>query len=77
MKQHHALKLIATDTPSEMPLSCEQLEALRRCAKGISLRFDAHEIVNALVTGGYVMKGVAGVITVTTEGHELLRKHAS
>lgn len=58
-------------------LTSEQLQALSRCARGISLRFDALEIVNALVAGGYAQKGVAGVITVTDEGREYLRNHAS
>jgi len=59
-------------------LTSEQLEALNRCARGISLRFDATEIVNALIAGGYAEKGVAGtgVITVTAEGHRYLQKHA-
>ena len=57
-------------------LTREQLDALRRCAKGISLRFEASPIVNALVAGGYVEKGVAGVVTVTAKGEEYLRTRA-
>jgi hypothetical protein len=57
-------------------LTREQLEALSRCAKGISLRFEARVIVNALVTGGYAENGVAGVVTMTAKGEEYLRTHA-
>jgi uncharacterized protein YdaT len=57
-------------------LTREQLETLSRCAKGISLRFEAWAIVNALVTGGYAEKGVAGVVTITAKGEEYLRTHA-
>jgi hypothetical protein len=57
-------------------LTVEQLEALRRCAKDISLRFEAWAIVNALVAGGYAEKGVAGVVTVTAKGEEYLRAYA-
>ncbi len=57
-------------------LTGEQLEALRRCAKGISLRFEAWVIVNALVTGGYAEQAVAGVVTMTAKGEEYLRTHA-
>ncbi len=58
-------------------MTSDQLERLSRCAKGISLRFEAPEIVDALVAGGYAEKGVAGVVTVTAKGHEYLRTHAS
>jgi hypothetical protein len=57
-------------------LTGEQLEALRQCAKGISLRFEAPVIVNALVAGGYAEKGVAGIVTVTAKGEEYLRTYA-
>jgi hypothetical protein len=60
-----------------MRLTREQLEALSRCAKGISLRFEAPEIVDALIAGGYAQKGVAGVVTVTAKGQQYLRTHAS
>jgi hypothetical protein len=56
-------------------LTAEQLEALRRCAKGISLRFEAWAIVNALIDGGYAEKSVAGVVTVTAKGKAYLRTH--
>jgi len=58
-------------------LTDEQLETLRRCANGISLRFDAPATVNALVAGGYAAQGVAGVVTVSAMGQEYLRTHAS
>ncbi len=56
-------------------LTGEQLEALSRCAKGISLRFEAWVIVNALVTGGYAEIAAAGVVTITAKGEEYLRTH--
>lgn len=55
-------------------LTSEQLDALRRCANGISLRFEAWAIVNALIAGGYVQAGIAGVITVTAKGEEYLHE---
>ena len=57
-------------------LTDEQLESLSRCAKGVSLRFEASNIVDALVAGGYVVEGVGRVVTVTAKGHEYLRTHA-
>jgi hypothetical protein len=85
MTQPAAMKSspIATQSQSVAPfrrhLTSEQLEALSRCARGISLRFDATEIVDALIAGGYAEKGVAGtgVITVTAEGHRYLQKRAA
>jgi hypothetical protein len=79
--QAHAMKSspIANRSPVASftsHLTNEQLQALSRCASGISLRFDALEIVNALIAGGYAQKGVAGVITVTAEGHKYLRSHS-
>jgi len=65
---------IASLTPR---LTGEQLEALRCCANGVTLRFEASETVNALVVGGYAKQGVAGVVTVTTRGEEYLRAHTS
>jgi hypothetical protein len=50
---------------------------LSRCAKGISLRFEASEIVDALVAGGYAEKGVAGIVALTVKGQQYLRTHAS
>jgi hypothetical protein len=58
-------------------LTSEQLEALKRCAKGISLRFESWAIVNALVAGGYAEKGAAGIVTVTDKGEEYLRMYAN
>ena len=58
-------------------LTVEHLEALRRCAKGVTLRFEASETVNALVAGGYANQGVAGVVTVTVRGKEYLRAHTN
>ena len=58
----------------EPPLTLEQLECLSRCARGLSIRFESHSIIRALVDGGYAQRGMAGVITVTTKGHEYLRK---
>ena len=54
-------------------LTREQLEALSRCAIGISLRFESSEIVDPLVAAGYAEKGVAGVVKVTAKGQEYLR----
>jgi hypothetical protein len=50
----------------------EQLDALRACARGLSLRFDKWEIVNALLLAGFVEKNIVGVIRVTKEGREYL-----
>jgi hypothetical protein len=83
MIQNPPLKSTLKDKPSETlaghttRLTGEQLECLSRCAKGISLRFERLEIVDALVGGGYAEKGVAGVITVTIKGQQYLRTHAS
>ncbi len=53
-------------------LTGEQLDCLRRCANGNSLRFESLEIVDALVAGGYIQKNVAGVATVTAKGQHYL-----
>ena len=58
-------------------LTPEQLECLSRCAKGISVRFERWEIVDALIVGGYAEKNVAGTVTVTAKGQQYLRTHAS
>jgi hypothetical protein len=58
-------------------LTGEQFECLSRCAKGISLRFEASEIVDALVAGGYAEKGVAGIVALTVKGQQYLRTHVS
>ena len=81
MTQPRRLKSVPTSHESQsLPssttrLTGEQLDALRRCAKGISLRFEAWPIVNALVDGGYAQAGLARVITVTAKGEEYLRSH--
>jgi hypothetical protein len=54
-------------------LTGEQVEALRRLEKGISLRFESWAIVSALIDGGYVERGMANVIIITTSGKELVR----
>lgn len=83
MTQSRALKSMAIVHQSQSPasfttrLNAEQLEALRRCARGISLRFEERAIVDALTAGGYANKGVAGVVTVTALGDEYLRAHAT
>jgi hypothetical protein len=83
MIHNHLPKSLSIAKPSEAPalhatrLTDEQLECLSRCARGISLRFERLEIVDALVVGGYADKGVAGIVTVTAEGQRYLRTHAS
>jgi hypothetical protein len=59
----------------ETRLTSEQLESLRACERGISLRFEQPEIVNALITAGYAEKNIAGVVTVTALGQEYLREY--
>jgi hypothetical protein len=56
-------------------LTDEQIRCLRLCASGISLRFEAQEIVDALVAGGYVTEGPARVVTVTAAGLRYLQDH--
>lgn len=51
----------------------EQPEYLSRCANGISLRFEASAIVDALVAGGYSEVGLARFVTMTAEGHQYLQ----
>jgi len=60
----------------QMRLTSEELEALRRCAKGLSMRFESWTIVNALVQGDYVEQGPANVVTITAKGKEYLQKNA-
>jgi len=68
----------ASDVATFKPrLNREQLECLRRGSRGISLRFERSELVDVLIAGGYVEKGLAGVVTVTPAGHEYLRTHES
>jgi hypothetical protein len=81
MKNNRVLKSVPLAKPSDTltfhltRLTGEQFECLSRCAKGISLRFDASEIVDAVIAGGYAEKGVAGVVTVTIKGQHYLRLH--
>jgi hypothetical protein len=63
--------------PFKPRLNREQHECLSRGARGISLRFERAELIDALVTVGYVEKGLAGVVTVTPAGHEYLRTHGA
>jgi hypothetical protein len=58
-------------------LTDEQLGCLSRCAKGISLRFERSEIVDALAAGGYVEQGVVNVVVMTAKGQQYLRTHPS
>ena len=79
MAQRRALKSVPVAHKSQSlasfttRLTAHQLEALRRCAKGISLRFEAWSIVNALVDGGYAENGVGGHVTVTAKGRAYVR----
>ena len=57
-------------------LTREQLECLKRGARGVTLRFERTELVDALFAAGYAERGLAGVVTVTSAGHEYLKKHA-
>jgi hypothetical protein len=84
MKINRQLKPISIANPSatltlltllKTQLTDEQLDCLGRCAKGISVRFESWEIVEALVVGGYAEKGVAGAVTMTVKGQQYLRTH--
>ncbi len=70
------LRVVTTETLNP-PLTAEQLECLKRCAQGISLRFEAQKNVDALVAGGYAKEGVARVVTVTAKGLEYLQAHTT
>lgn len=59
---------------NQEPLTIEQLECLRSCAQGISIRFESRQITSALIERGYAERSVVGVITVTDKGLEYLRK---
>jgi hypothetical protein len=63
-------------TPRAIHLSDEQLRALHSCSNGVSLRFEEWATVNALLLAGFVEKNPAGVIRVTSEGREYLRRRA-
>lgn len=58
-------------------LTEEQLDRLRRCANGNTLRFESSEIVDALVASGYAKEGVGRVVTVTPTGHQYLANEAN
>jgi len=79
MSLNGALRLVAFADASKsfaMSAAClthKQPECLQRCARGISLRFDATEIVDALVAGGYAREGVARVVTITAKGMQYLQ----
>ena len=83
MIHNHSPKSLSVANPSEAlalhtkRLTGEQFVCLSRCAKGISLRFEASEFVDALILDGYAEKGVAGVVTVTAKGQQYLRTHAT
>jgi len=62
--------------PFRMRLTQEQHECLSRCARGISVRFERSELIDALVEAGYAEKGVAGVVTVTPRGRDYLQKQS-
>ena len=59
-----------------MVLRDEQLELLRRCADGHTLRYEPSETVAVLVAGGYAKEGIARVVTVTPEGQRYLLTQA-
>jgi hypothetical protein len=80
MTSNHAPhRSVDSQWPDPIPfttrLTDEQLSSLRQCARGISLRFEKPQIVNALIAGGYAEQNVAGVVTVTPKGHKYLRVH--
>jgi hypothetical protein len=63
--------------PFKTRLTREQHECLSRCARGISVRFERSDLIDALVEAGYAEKGVAGVVTVTTRGREYLQQQST
>ena len=56
-------------------LTNEQLDSLRRCADGNTLRYESGEIVAVLVAGGYAKEGIGRFVTVTPKGQQYLRSH--
>jgi len=71
------LSLLMQTPPQVNPrLTEEQLDRLRRCANGNTLRFESSEIVAALVAGGYAKEGVGRVVTVSAKGHRYLDAEA-
>jgi hypothetical protein len=61
--------------PFKRRLTPEQLECLKRGARGVTLRFERSELIDALIEAGYAERGLAGVVTITSAGHEYLKKH--
>ena len=61
--------------PCRILLTEEQLDRLRACARGISLRFEKPQIVDALVAAGLVEKNIAGVVTISAKGRQYLSTH--
>jgi hypothetical protein len=59
----------------EKRLTKEQHDALVRCARGASLRFEERHIVDALVSGGYAENNIGGVVRVTAEGVRYLQNY--
>jgi hypothetical protein len=59
------------------PLTDDQLDRLKRCAEGNTLRFESSTIVAALVAGGYAREGAGRVVTVTLKGYRYLKMYAS
>jgi hypothetical protein len=59
-----------------VPLSDDQLDRLRRCSEGNTLRFESSTIVAALVDGGYAREGAGRVVTVTPKGYRYLKMYA-
>jgi hypothetical protein len=68
-------RLVRNVPQFETILTYEQLDRLRRCANGNTLRFEAEDIVAALVAAGYATEGVGRVVTVTAEGRRYLASH--
>jgi hypothetical protein len=68
----YAANNVAVSPIAALRLRQEQLDSLRACARGISLRFEKWEIVNALLLAGFVEKNIVGVIRITREGREYL-----
>ena len=64
-------------TFADTPQASEELERLRRCANGNTLRFEASTVVEPLVAGGYAKQGIGRVVKLTPKGQEYLRAHAT
>jgi hypothetical protein len=68
-------RLSSTPAQFKVRLTRDQLDRLRRCANGNTLRFESADIVDALVAAGYAKEGVGRVVTVTADGHRYLSSH--